>query len=214
VPPCRCAAAVGGLAAEVAAAERLASLGRVAAGVAHEIRNPIAAMRLRAENALAGDDARRRKALEDMLGLIGRLDGLIGELLAMTQRREPRPGMRRSTHFGWGRVAPHREQAARCDIDILIEDKVARGFFDPEMIGRIIGNWLINAVRHTPPGGRIQLEATRWEDGLSFSVADTGPGIPPDLRDNLFDPFVTGRADGPGSVLQSRVNSRTRMAVS
>ena len=72
------------LAAQVAASERLAGLGRVAAGIAHEIRNPIAAMRLRAESALAGDDARRRKTLEDMLQLVARLDGLVAELLAMT----------------------------------------------------------------------------------------------------------------------------------
>ena len=79
------------LAARVALSERLAALGRVAAGVAHEIRNPIAAMRLRAENALAGDDARRRAALEAILAQIARLDRLIGELLAMTQRRAPAP---------------------------------------------------------------------------------------------------------------------------
>lgn len=186
------------LAAEVAGAERLAALGRVAAGVAHEIRNPIAAMRLRAENALAGDDPRRRKALEDMLGLIARLDGLLGELLAMTQRRKPRPENVEIKSFLVGRAAPQREEAARRDIDILVECKVARGFFDPEMIGRIIENLLINAVRHTPAGGQVQISATARDDGLRFSVADTGPGIPPDIRDYLFEPFVTGRADGTG----------------
>jgi hypothetical protein len=79
------------LMAQVAAGERLAALGRVAAGVAHEIRNPIAAMRLRAENALAGDPARRGTALEAILGQVARLDRLSGELLAMTQRRELDP---------------------------------------------------------------------------------------------------------------------------
>ncbi len=76
------------LTGRMAAAERLAALGRIAAGVAHEIRNPIAAMRLKAENALAGDPSRMRAALDVVLMQIARLDALVSQLLAMTQRRE------------------------------------------------------------------------------------------------------------------------------
>ena len=97
------------LSARVAGAERLAALGRVAAGIAHEIRNPIAAMRLRAENALAGDDARRRTALEAILAQIFRLDRLIGELLTMTQRREARPEPIDVSAFLLAFIADHRQ---------------------------------------------------------------------------------------------------------
>jgi signal transduction histidine kinase len=140
------------LAADVAATERLAALGRVAAGVAHEIRNPIAAMRLRAENALAGDDVRRRKALEDLLGLVARLDGLVAELLAMTQRREPRAEDVQIGPFLEERVGTHQEQAAGRDVAISIEGKVARGVFDPEIVGRILDNLLANAGDTPLPG--------------------------------------------------------------
>jgi signal transduction histidine kinase len=186
------------LAAEVAAAERLAALGRVAAGVAHEIRNPIAAMRLRAENALAGDDARRRKALEDLLGLVARLDGLVAELLAMTQRREPRAEDIEIGPFLDERIATHREQAAGRDVAVSIGNKVARAVFDPEIVGRILDNLLANAVRHSPAGGQVSICATAHSGGLRFSVADTGPGVSSELRDDLFEPFVTGRAEGTG----------------
>jgi signal transduction histidine kinase len=186
------------LTAQVTASERLAALGRIAAGVAHEIRNPIAAMRLRAENALAGDDARRRRTLEDMLELIARLDGLVAELLAMTQRREPRPENVEIGSFLATRLGPHREAAALRDVGILSECNAARGHFDPEIVGRILENLLVNAVRHTPAGGHVKIRATVHGDGLRFTVADTGPGVPPELRNHLFEPFVTGRAEGTG----------------
>jgi signal transduction histidine kinase len=186
------------LAVQVAASERLAALGRVAAGVAHEIRNPIAAMRLRAENALAGDDARRRKTLEDMLELVGRLDRLVTELLAMTQRREPYPEFVELGPFLAARVEPHRAEAAVRDVGISTECSLTRGFFDHEIVGRILENLLANAVRHTPAGGQIKLCAIAEGDGLRLTVGDTGPGVLPELRNHLFEPFVTGRADGTG----------------
>src|ERR1700733_3123092 len=78
------------LARQVASGERLAAIGRVAAGVAHEIRNPIAAMRLKAENALLADAPRQQEALSMILGQIERLDRLLTRLLSLTDRDPPR----------------------------------------------------------------------------------------------------------------------------
>jgi signal transduction histidine kinase len=186
------------LAAEVASAERLAGLGRVAAGVAHEIRNPIAAMRLRAENALAGDDTRRRQALADVLEQVRRLDGLVAELLAMTQRREPHPIAVELQQFLADRVQVHRDAAAARHVAVMTETTVARARIDPEMIGRILDNLMSNAIRHTSAEGHVILSAKPSDGGVRFTVADAGSGVAPGLRDRLFEPFVTGRADGTG----------------
>jgi signal transduction histidine kinase len=186
------------LAAQVVTSERLASLGRVAAGVAHEIRNPIAAMRLRAESALAGDDQRRRRTLEDVLELVARLDGLVAELLAMTQRRQPQSKKVEIGPFLAAHVEPHRGEAAARDIDIATECGVTCADLDPEIVGRILENLLLNAVRHTPPGGHVKVSAAADNNGLRLTVTDSGPGVLPELRDQLFEPFVTGRADGTG----------------
>jgi signal transduction histidine kinase len=182
----------------VARAERLAGLGRVAAGVAHEIRNPIAAARLQGENGLAGDEARCRAAIVQMIGQIDRLDMLVGELLAMTQRVEPHPAPVELRSFLTSEVAHYQAVASarHVTIAVLAENDTVR--LDPAVVGRILGNLLTNAVRHAPEGGRVTVRAERRLAMLTITVEDTGSGVPPDLAERLFEPFVTGRAEGTG----------------
>jgi len=179
--------------ARAAAAERLAALGRVAAGVAHEIRNPIAAMRLRAESGLAGDDTRRRGALGAILGQIDRLDRLSAELLAVTQRRAPEL---QDVDLAAFLAAIIRDHAAPHLNFNIAAAGTAR--FDPAMIRRALDNLVLNASRYLAQGGTISLSASRITGRLLMTVADTGPGVDPALRDRLFEPFVTSRSDGTG----------------
>ncbi len=186
------------MSARAAASERLAALGRVVAGVAHEIRNPIAAMRLRAENALAGDDARRSAALPAILVQIARLDRLAAELLTMTQRREPAPAPVELAEFLLRCSEEHRELAAGRTIELVVQPTPARVRLDPGLIGRALDALLANAIQHTPDGGRVTLAASLNAARLRITVADTGPGVAAALRETLFEPFVTGRAEGTG----------------
>jgi signal transduction histidine kinase len=182
------------------AAERLAALGRLAAGIAHEIRNPIGAMRLKAENAIAtNDDARRTSALTFILEQIGRLDGLLRDLLTMTQRKELQ-----LTHVDIALllkqcVEAHHELAAAKYVALKaspISPTTVK--LDLEQIRRALDNLIRNALQNTPSGGCVTVTAAARDGKLSLSVDDTGPGIPSDLRERLFEPFVTGRAEGTG----------------
>jgi signal transduction histidine kinase len=69
---------------------------------------------------------------------------------------------------------------------------------DADMIRRALVNVIANAVRETPGGGTVRLAAAHEGDRLRLSVSDTGPGVAPELREKLFEPFVTGHADGTG----------------
>ena len=186
------------LARRVAAAERLATLGRVAAGVAHEIRNPIASMQLKAENALAGDDARRRQALHGMLGQIARLDGLVADLLAFTQPRQTMPSDVALAAFLAGLAGEHRDAANRAGITLTTRTDVAEARFDRVLVARVLGNLIGNAIQCAGAGAEVTLCAGRSGGALRMVVRDNGPGVAAELRETLFEPFVTGRPEGTG----------------
>lgn len=191
------------LSVQAAAAGRLAALGRVAAGIAHEIRNPIAAMRLRAENALLGDDARRRAALDMILGQIARLDGLLRDLLTLTHPTAPRRQLVNVPALLAATAELHREVAERSCVQLAVAGAPAPGAgviwpLDPDAIRRALDNLVLNAIQAMPDGGTVTLSAEVEGDLLHLSVSDDGPGLPEAVRRDLFEPFVTGRADGTG----------------
>lgn len=184
-----------------ASAERLAATGRLAAGIAHEIRNPITAMRLKAENALVADDARRSEALRAILAQIARLDALLRDLLTMTHPKEPRRAPTDIAKLLWDCANAHRELAAAGRIAVEVGEiapGAASANLDAEQMRRALDNLVLNAIQNVPAGGRVRLSAGFDVAHVTLRVADTGPGVPQALRERLFEPFVTGRAEGTG----------------
>nr|WP_257032168.1 HAMP domain-containing sensor histidine kinase [Paraburkholderia bryophila] len=182
----------------MATAERLAAIGRVAAGVAHEIRNPIAAMRLKAESAVAGGAERQPQALRVILGEIERLDALVRRLLSITEHDEPKRELIEVSAFLEACVAEHTERAAAKQLTIASSADWQEARFDPDQVQRALDNLILNAINAAPAVSRIEVAALRRTDALVLSVHDRGSGPPVDIQDHLFEPFVTGRPDGTG----------------
>jgi signal transduction histidine kinase len=186
----------------VAEGERLAALGRVAAGVAHEIRNPIAAMRLKAENALAHESDRSRStdALQVVVEQVGRMDQLLQNLLRSVQRsdvkREPVTDI---GSFLAEHAALFREQAGRRNITVDCQRGLAgSAIFDKTQVGRALDNLILNAIQNSDDGTPIMLRAETTQSDLRLSIEDAGNGVPITIREHLFEPFTTGRPDGTG----------------
>jgi signal transduction histidine kinase len=186
------------LARQIATGERLAAIGGVAAGVAHEIRNPIAAMRLKAENAMAGAAERKSEALSFILGQIERLDALLRRLLSVTEHDQPRRECVGLDAFLDGCIASHAELAAAKQIKLERASDGGDARFDSDQMRRALDNLVLNAIHAAPAGSLIRVAATCEAEGLILSVHDGGAGPPADIRDHLFEPFVTGRPDGTG----------------
>jgi len=191
----------GELDARLVAAGRFSELGKLAAQVAHEIRNPIGAMRLKAENALAGDTERKDRALTSILEQVERVDTQLAALLALTQ--PVRVHIEPVALVSWleARMELHRDAAHRKGIaldlshSLPVETTVR---IDPEQLARAFDNLVLNALRHTPDRSHISVSAQYDTRLMRLAVVDDGPGVPPDERERIFEPFVTGHADGSG----------------
>ncbi|HEY3539081.1 MAG TPA: HAMP domain-containing sensor histidine kinase [Trinickia sp.] len=201
------------LGSKLAQAERFSVLGKLAAQVAHEIRNPAGAMRLKAENALAGDSSRHRDALQTILEQIGRIETQLSSLLALTQPVSV--NVKKTDLAAWltDVVESHRELAQARGITLmpateLVDDRGSAGHidtapeFDPEQLRRALDNLLVNALRHAGEGGVVNVHASHEcssdTSHLRIAVSDSGPGVPASQRERIFEPFVTGRPDGSG----------------
>lgn len=182
--------------------EQLASLGQFSAGLAHELRNPLMSMKLLVEAALEhGDTAAldgRDLAIVDEE--IRRLEQLVQGFLdfARPPEAEPRPVLLDSV------IMPSVElvlpQASRRGVRIRqhVSDPPAEVFVDPGQLRQVVINLLLNAVEHSPPGGDVVIAAATSAAAATIRVSDSGPGIPDELQDSIFEPFVSTRETGLG----------------
>jgi signal transduction histidine kinase len=186
------------LARQLATGERLAAIGRLAAGVAHEIRNPIGAMRLKAENAIVGDAARKHQALSAIIGQIDRLDQLVQRLLSITAPDKAHTVRVELATYIQGFAAAHGDLAGAKGVTVRAQTNAQAWVFDPEKIRSAIDNLLINAIQAAPQNSVVTLAASSDGSRLMISVHDEGDGPPAAIREHLFEPFVTGRPEGVG----------------
>lgn len=186
------------LGTRLAQADRLAAMGRLAAVLAHEIRNPLAAMRLKAENAMAKSPQPQQEALNAVLQQVQRIDGLIQRLMAVVQPLDLKPAPVALRSWLKDRVSFFQEQADQRGVALYTDAPDLRPVFDATSVGRALENLLLNALQQTPTGGRIDVTAGREENRLLFCVEDTGPGVLASERERIFEPFMTTRADGTG----------------
>jgi signal transduction histidine kinase len=187
---------------ELAERERLAALGRMAATVAHEIKNPLSAIKSIAQ-VMREDEGLRTEYERDLGLIVGETDRLsqsVTQLLSFARRESPAAQPQSVEELLRSVVDLFRANAREQGIALEYEVKV-----EAELAGRSISalraalsNLLLNALQATPHGGKVQLKAAAANGELVISVQDGGSGVPPDLRERIWEPFFTTRQRGTG----------------
>ena len=185
-------------------AERLATAGELAAGMAHEIRNPLAAIvnataLLTDEAALTPDE--RSATLAAVRTEARRLNRILSDFLHFARPQEARRSrgdIRDVVQHVSALIRDDYSRAAHVDVKVAVDPAVPRFPFDRDQVTQVLWNVALNGVEAMNGRGRLSLEVGRQNGDVAVAVSDTGPGIPAERLEHVFEPFYSGKPNGSG----------------
>lgn len=189
---------------EVLRSERLAAVGELAAGVAHELRNPLTSVKLLLQHAAqkAQSELLADTKLRLILDEIARMETTIQSLLDFSRpprlnrkRHDIRESLRRAKNLVVG-----RSQQQQVEVSAELGDVPLMVNADPEQLHQVFVNLLLNGLESMPNGGQLKLQAgvSTTPQCIEVKVRDTGIGVPEEILKRLFEPFATSKDRGTG----------------
>jgi len=189
--------------------ERLAALGRITAGVAHEVKNPLNSMRLWLENLkeslFAEQYSASQQAVQVLDKEIDRLDAVVKRFLDFTRPMDIRLEATQLAELLKGVLEIARPQLQKSNIQLaqLLPIDVPEVYVDRALLKQAVLNLVLNAAEAMPNGGQLRLVLSRRGEMAEITVGDTGKGIPLENRQKIFQLFFTTRQGGSGIGLAS-----------
>ncbi len=183
--------------------ERLATIGRMASTISHDLRHPLTAILAYAEFLAEGNlnEHQRKDFYQEIRIAVNRMTDEINSLLGFSKQRE----RLKPVYASLDEIIERSIQTVKVlpefhDLTIVFDPAHCSGWFDPGKVERLILNLLFNACEAVSPDtGRVHITCMVSGRGMEIRVADNGPGIPDSIRDSLFQPFVShGKEKGIG----------------
>jgi signal transduction histidine kinase len=182
--------------------DRLSALGEMALGIAHEVRNPLGIIKTSAELLRRKADlpAEHDKLLVNVIDEVDRIDASITEFMAFAN---PTQGELRSIDLAGviERACTFcQPQFAANGVEFALHNHEprVRVLGDERLIHEAVLNLVLNALEAMPHGGRLEVRVRAGARSVTVDVSDTGPGVPDELRERIFNPFFTTKPSGTG----------------
>jgi PAS domain S-box-containing protein len=182
--------------------ERLTAIGEVAASVAHEIRNPLAAIGGFARSVFGSldDDDRNKSKMGIIVEETERLDTILNAILEFSRPTAPRFAavdvnglILQTVHFMDAEI-----DDTLIKVECALDDQMPAAWADAGQIRQVFLNVLRNAVQEMPGGGELRISSKHAGATVLITISDSGPGIPPDKLERIFDAFFTTKPTGSG----------------
>lgn len=199
---------------QLSRSRRLATVGQLAAGVAHEINNPLAAittcaeatlrdMRAHADTSQLAEEREWSFYLEEIIRQALRCKAITRGLLDLSRQRRPHRAACdiNALVAQSARVIQQRATSETVRVAVALDENVSEVATDAGMVRQVLDNLLSNALDAVGQEGQITVQTMREGERVAIEVADTGQGIAPDLLVRIFDPFFTTKDPGKGSGL-------------
>ena len=184
--------------------QRVSALGNLAAGIAHDVRNPLNAIKLLSSHAIdtleGGSDSAAAKPLMTIRKEVDRLEEIVSGFLSLARERELAQEPCQVDALLEECLRLFRREAESRGIRLVTELRAGNAelLLDPKQLTRAVLNVLMNALEACPAGGRVRLFSRRNERNIEIEIRDDGPGIEKLAVEQVFDPYFTTKPGGTG----------------
>jgi signal transduction histidine kinase len=184
--------------------ERIAELGTLASGMAHEIGTPMNVILGRAEYLMDRvKDEPTKKGLQTIIAQVERITRVMNQLLAFARRKPPERGPQQLQDIVENGLELFRErlEKGRVTVDMAVDNACPKVLADGDQMSQVFINLVVNALHAMPDGGSLRIRLGQDRGMVKLTVGDTGHGIPSEALPRIFEPFFTTKEFGKGTGL-------------